>query len=92
MALADGVLPRAIPPDLSPLGRRARVVGNPTVLATQLTVTVLFAVAAAGFARSADRTGDELRRWLAIATTLGAFAWLNYFLFPSLYSPVFLRR
>ena len=89
VALAEGVLPRAIPPDLSPLGRHARVVGNPTVLATQLTVTVLFAVAAAGFARSADRTGDELRRWLAIATTLGAFAWLNYFLFPSLYSPYF---
>ena len=89
VALAAGVLPRAIPPDLSPLGRHARVVGNPTVLATQLTVTLLFGVAAAGFARRADRTGDELRRWLAIATTLGAFAWLNYFLFPSLYSPYF---
>jgi signal transduction histidine kinase len=89
VALAAGVLPRAIPPDLSPLGRHARVVGNPTVLATQLTVMLLFGVAAAGFARRADRTGDELRRWLAIATTLGAFAWLNYFLFPSLYSPYF---
>jgi signal transduction histidine kinase len=89
VALAAGVLPRAIPPDLSPLGRHARVVGNPTILAAQLTVTVLFVVAAAGFARRAERTGDELSRWLAIAATLGAFAWLNYFLFPSLYSPYF---
>jgi signal transduction histidine kinase len=89
VALAAGVLPRAIPPDLSPLGRHSRVVGNATVLAAQLTVTLLFGVAAAGFARRAEGTGDELSRWLAIATTLGAFAWLNYFLFPSLYSPYF---
>jgi signal transduction histidine kinase len=89
VALARGVLPHAIAPDLSPLGRHARVVGNPTILAAQLAATLLFGVAAAGFARRAERTGDELSRWLAIATTLGAFAWLNYFLFPSLYSPYF---
>jgi signal transduction histidine kinase len=89
VALARGALPHAIAPDLSPLGRHARVVGNPTILAAQLAATLLFGVAAAGFARRAERTGDELSRWLAIATTLGAFAWLNYFLFPSLYSPYF---
>jgi signal transduction histidine kinase len=89
VGLAAGLLPEAIAPDLSPLGRHARVVGNPTILAAQLTVTLLFGVAAAGFARRAEGTGDELSRWLAIAATLGAFAWLNYFLFPSLYSPYF---
>ena len=88
VALAADGLP-AIPPDLSPEGSHARVVGNPTVLGAQLAVMLLFGVAAAGFARRAERTEDELSRWLAIASTLGTFAWLNYFLFPSLYSPYF---
>jgi signal transduction histidine kinase len=89
VALAGDALPAAVPPDLSPEGRDARVVGNPTILVAQLTVMVLFGVAAAGFARRAQREGDELSRWLAIGSVLGAFAWLNYFLFPSLYSPYF---
>ena len=89
VAIVADTLPEAIAPDLSPDGRHARVVGNPTVLAAHLAVMVLFGVAAAGFARLAQRTGDELSRWLAIASVLGAFAWLNYFLFPSLYSPYF---
>jgi signal transduction histidine kinase len=89
VALAADALPRAIPPDLSPEGRHARVVGNPTVLGAQLVVMLLFGIAAVGFARRAERAEDELSRWLAIASVLGAFAWLNYFLFPSLYSPYF---
>ena len=89
VALLADVLPQAIPPDLSPEGGHARVVGNPTVLGAQLVVMLLLGVAAAGFARRAQRTDDELSRWLAIASVLGAFAWLNYFLFPSLYSPYF---
>jgi signal transduction histidine kinase len=89
VAVAGDALPQAIPPDLSPDGRHARVVGNPTVLGAQLAVMLLLGVAAAGFAGLAQRTGDELSRWLAIASVLGAFAWLNYFLFPSLYSPYF---
>jgi signal transduction histidine kinase len=89
VAIGADALPEAIAPDLSPDGRHARVVGNPTVLGAHLAVMLLFGVAAAGFARLAQRTGDELSRWLAIASVLGAFAWLNYFLFPSLYSPYF---
>jgi signal transduction histidine kinase len=90
VALAADVLPDAIPPDLSPEGaRHARVVGNPTVLGAQLVITLLFTVAAAGFIRRTERTDDQLSRWLAIAATLGAFSSLNYFLFPSLYSPYF---
>jgi signal transduction histidine kinase len=90
VALAADALPRIVPPDLSPEGApHARVDGDPAVLAAQLTITVLFAVAAIGFARRGEQTEDELSRWLSIATTLGAFAWLNYFLFPSLYSRYF---
>jgi signal transduction histidine kinase len=90
VALAGDRLPEAIAPDLSPEGAgRPRVVGDPIVLGAHLVVMVLFAVAAVGFAGRAVRTRDELSRWLAIAATLAAFAWLNYFLFPSLYSPYF---
>jgi signal transduction histidine kinase len=61
-------------------------VGYPALRVVELAAMVLFAVAAAGFARRAARTADDLTRWLAPASALAAFAALNYFLFPSLYS------
>jgi signal transduction histidine kinase len=60
--------------------------GHPAVRVVQFAATILFVVAAAGFARRAARTADELTRWLAPASVLAAFSALNYFLFPSLYS------
>ena len=90
LAVAADALPRALPPGLSPDGiDHPRIVGNAAILASQLIVMGCVAVAAAGFARQAERARDELARWLAIAATLGAFASLNYFLFPSLYSAYF---
>jgi signal transduction histidine kinase len=56
------------------------------LLGGQLVAAALYASAAVGFARRADRRGDELLAWLAIACVLGAFSRVNYFLFPSLYS------
>jgi signal transduction histidine kinase len=47
--------------------------------------TVLFLVAAIGFARRAVN-GGPLPRWLAPGCILAAFANLNYFLYPSLYT------
>ncbi|HVL31791.1 MAG TPA: ATP-binding protein [Solirubrobacteraceae bacterium] len=89
-ALAGDALPRAIEPGLSPeASSRPRIVGEPSVLALQLVVMILFAAAAVGFARAADRTRDSLMLWFAIGATLAAFARLNYFLFPSLYSEYF---
>ncbi len=89
-AAAGDWLPRAIEPDLSPEGlARPRIVGEPSVLALQLVVMTLFAAAAIGFARAAERTRDPLTLWFAIGATLAAFARLNYFLFPSLYSEFF---
>ena len=64
VALVGDALPEAIPPDLSPDGRDARVVGNPTVLGAHLAVMVLFGVAAAGFARLRRAHG---RRAVALA-------------------------
>jgi signal transduction histidine kinase len=79
-------LPVAIPPGLSPVdGGRQLVTGHPAVLTVELLATALFAAAAAGFFRRSER-GDELMQTLGIAAVVGAFASLNYFLFPSLYS------
>lgn len=86
IALGDR-LPVGIDPDLSPEDSgRPRVVGHPALLGVQLAAMLLFAAAAVGFSRRALRTGDELIGWIAAGTTLAAFARLNYFLFPSLYS------
>jgi signal transduction histidine kinase len=80
-------LPTGIPPDLSPeASGRPRIVGNPVVLGLQLATMVFFATASIGFNRHADRSGDELMRWFGAGAALAAFARLNYFLFPSLYS------
>ena len=52
----------------------------------QILVSVFFLAAAFAFARRAERTGDEFLTWLAVGSALGAFARVNYFIFPSLYS------
>jgi signal transduction histidine kinase len=65
---------------------RPRLEGNAGVLAAQLAATVLYCVAAAGFAAKARRRRDTLMKWLAVAAVFGAFARLNYFLYPSLYT------
>jgi signal transduction histidine kinase len=86
-ALLRSSLPQAIDPGLSPeASDRPRIVGHAGILALQAVATLLYAAAAVGFARMARRRRDELMGWLAVACTLGAFARLNYFLFPSLYS------
>jgi signal transduction histidine kinase len=45
----------------------------------------LYALAAVGFVARAERTGDELTGWFALASPLAALAAVNYFLYPSLY-------
>lgn len=88
--LAEHGLPSAIEPSLSPdAASRPRVVGEPAVLGLQLVLTALFASAALAYARRAERTHDVLALWFAIGAALAAFARLNYFLFPSLYSEFF---
>lgn len=78
-------LPIAISPRLSPVGDGRRLfVGRHEILAMQLVSVLLFAASSVGFWRR--RREDELIGLLATATCLGAFAALNYVLFPSLYS------
>ena len=79
-----------IPPALGPeAAGHPRIVGHPVMLIAQLVTMVCFFAAALGFARRGERTNDELMGWLAAGSVLGAFARLNYFLFPSLYSEWF---
>jgi signal transduction histidine kinase len=81
-------LPSGVDPTLTPreaLGR-PHLSGHPLVLAVQLLLAGLYATAAVGFTRRAERTGDELLRWFAVGSVLASIAALHYFLFPSLYS------
>jgi signal transduction histidine kinase len=51
-------------------------------IALQLAACALFAVAAFGFVRRAERGRDELMVWFAAGATAAAFGRLNYALFP----------
>ena len=80
-------LPPALDPDTDLRSAyRPAIVGHPVVLGVQVLSGVLYALAAVAFTRQAARRDDELLRWLGAACALGAFARVNYFLFPSLYS------
>jgi signal transduction histidine kinase len=78
-------LPLVISPTLSPV-EGGRVTGQPLALGAQCLTMALFALAAVGFLRRAARSDDRLLETLAAASAVGAFAALNYFVFPSLYS------
>lgn len=59
---------------------------RPAVLALQLLMTLLYALAAGGFLLRSRRLGDEFIGWLAIAAVVASASHLNYFLYPALYS------
>lgn len=61
-------------------------VDNGLIVAAQLVIGILFAVAAIGFTRRAELTGDVLLRWLGAGCIFAAFARLNYIIYPSLSS------
>ena len=61
-------------------------IGALSLVAMQFAAAALFMVAAIGFTRRGERTGDELMTWLAASAALVSFARLNYGLFPSLYT------
>jgi signal transduction histidine kinase len=80
-------LPTPLNPTLSPASSTHPVfVGSHIVLGAQAAHVVLYGFAAIAFTVYAQRTRDDLTRWLAAGCMLAAFARLNYLLFPSLYS------
>ena len=88
LAFSGGRLPIALDPLLAPeSSSTVRFVGHLSSHGIQLFGALLFSAAAAGFLRKPGR--DELSRWIAPACVLAAFASVQYFLFPSLYSQWF---
>lgn len=80
-------LPRGVAVAASPeSSARPDLNAHPALLAVQLAAAGLYALAAIGFLRRAERTGDQLAGWIAIASIMGAYSRVNYFLYPSLYS------
>jgi signal transduction histidine kinase len=89
-AVADSSFAELVDPRLSPeASSRPLIAGHPVAVAIQIASTLAMAVAAWAFVGLARRTGDDLFRWLGAGATLGAFARLNYVLFPSLYTEWF---
>ena len=87
---ADWSLSELIDPELSPESSGEPVIsGHPVAVTIQVLSAAVMAVAALAFAARAATTGDDLLRWLAAGATLGAFARVNYVLFPSLYTEWF---
>ena len=60
--------------------------GNLPLLALLACAGLAYALSAVGFSRRAASTGDQLIFWVSIACVLGAFARVNYVLFPSIYT------
>jgi signal transduction histidine kinase len=52
----------------------------------QVLVSFLFLAAAFALARRAEKMNDQFLTWLAVGAALAAFARVNYFILPSLYS------
>jgi hypothetical protein len=87
VALLASRLPPALDSQLSPeTSTRPFLVGSVGVLGAQLLGVTLFGAAAIGFARKAGDGHDPLLRLLGPAAAIRAFASVNYFLFPSIYS------
>jgi signal transduction histidine kinase len=80
------LLPPAVNPQLIGDAARPLLVAHPVVLVAQGVGVALYAVAAVVFTRQADRTGDQLIRWVAAGCVLASFARVHYLLYPSLYT------
>jgi len=79
-------LPIGIDPARSPLNLPGPISGNLVIAGAQMATALLFLAAAVGFTRRAQVSRDEFFLWLGAATVFAAFARINYFIFPSLYS------
>ena len=55
------------------------------LIAMEIAGMLFYGLAAIGFTRRAEWTGDEFTTWLAASAALACFARLNYLFFPSLY-------
>jgi signal transduction histidine kinase len=86
---AAGAVPMAVSPSLLPhdiTGALPAGTSHPTVNTFQLTLALLYILAALGFARRSRLTADELSAWLSIACILAGASRVNYYFHPSIHS------
>jgi len=86
VGIFENRLPLGFDPTTSLPPGGVHTVGSHALLWMQLVAAAFFMVAAIGFTRRGERTGDELMTWLAASAALASFARVNYALFPSLYT------
>jgi signal transduction histidine kinase len=67
------------------LSERLVLHADAVLLGSEVTVAVIYGLAAVGFLRRSERFRDEFFGWLAIAAVLAAASQVNYFLYPSPY-------
>lgn len=80
-------LPLALDPGYVPTSTDGPLIGAHSLFVVGQAIAALsFFVASVAFTVQATRRDDELLRWLGPACALGAFARVNYALFPSLYT------
>lgn len=80
-------LPSPIDASIDPgASQQVLIVGHPTLLAAQVATMILFAAAAGAFLTMSKDRSDPVYGWFGAGSILAAFARVNYFLFPSLYS------
>jgi signal transduction histidine kinase len=84
--LARDHLPTALPHNPPASASDPVISGHPALLAAQAVGAVGFGIASILFARQAAIRADALVSHLGPACALAAFARVNYFLFPSLYT------
>jgi signal transduction histidine kinase len=78
--------PVASPVEASTAAVRPDLHAHPGSLAIQLLAMLAYTAAAVGFARSAERRpDDDLLSWFGAGAVFATYAWLNYFLSPSLF-------
>jgi signal transduction histidine kinase len=88
VAAISAELPAGVNPEISPSALKDPFTAGPlALLAAQAFGFVVYAAAAVGFTRRAERRRDELMLWLAIGAVLAAISRWNYLVYPSLYSP-----
>ena len=87
--LLGDTLPIGVQRSLTTSGsRRPHLESEPVLLVAQLVIMGCFAAASVGFARRAVVDRSPFTLALAVACVLNAFARLNYFLYPSLYTNI----
>ena len=84
-----GALPMVIYPRLVPRGVAPSLSGSAQLSAagtSQVVLTLLYLLAALGFARRHRLTNDELSGWLAVGCILAGASRINYYFHPAVHS------